>query len=120
MEKRKIRILIKEPNKPCYVRDDLVDSLHNYQSIVGGLIESVVVQELSKEGIVCYCNEEGKLLELEPNFVLVWDEKIYDCVCGTVVFLRDDGEGGNASLTDEDIEFITSYLNLLSDLRGLM
>jgi len=104
-----MRVIVKEPNKPCEIRK-VKDSLDTYQEIVGGLIESVIIQGLSEHGIICYCNEEGKFKDFDINFLLTWENEIYDIIVGPVVFLRDDGEGGNKSLTDKDIKLIKDYL----------
>jgi len=108
-----IKALVKEPNKPCKVVM-IDDSLKSYQKQVGGLIEFVVIQDLHDKGIVCYCNEEGKILELKPNFALSWNGKVYDIVVGSVVFVRDDEDGGSTSLTDDDIKLIKTHLRKTS------
>ncbi len=57
-----MRVVIKEPGKEPRPAD-IPEDLHVMQDIVGGFIETVRV---SRDHIIV-CNEEGRLLELEPN-----------------------------------------------------
>lgn len=70
---------------------DVEDSLQSLQNEVDGFIE--VVYPLKDEPIAIICNEEGKLLNLEPNRTL-YDDQGYplDVICGTflVVGLEED------------------------------
>lgn len=72
------------------------DTLEEKQKLVGGLIEVVSYDE----DIVLVCNEEGKILNMQPN--LLFD---YDYIAGNCFFVGDDFENsGFKSLTDEQIE----------------
>ena len=106
MEK-KIIVAIKEPDKDLEVKE-IENTLENFQSAVGGLIESIYLNEnLDKQNVSAFGNDEAKILLQEPNF---W---IYDkqhCICGSVVFVKGDDEGGCISLTEEDIEAIKVFL----------
>lgn len=94
----KIRVLVIEPNKvPCPL--DVSNDLETFQKLVDGLIEAVYFDE---PGICGYCNDEGKLMGLEGNRRLGGD-----IICGTLVILGSDDEGGNISLTDEQVEKYT-------------
>ena len=90
--------------------NEIVKRFISLQKTVGGLIESVYIDGLRERRVVCYANEEGKILELEHNFVLTLNNEIYDIVCGTAVFLGDSGDGGNRSLTKYQIEATRNYL----------
>ena len=59
----KIRVIMKRPDKEPYVTN-ISDTLENMQKTVGGHIE---VFSLSPDFAII-CNEEGKLLGMEPNF----------------------------------------------------
>ena len=83
---------------------DIENTLEEMQEIVGGWIEHVPMESLGS--IDLWCNDEGKLIDLEPTIALTHKGKIYDWVCGTVVFLRHDGEGGTVGLTAKDIKFL--------------
>lgn len=94
----KIRVLVKEPGKPAEVRE-IKNTLKAMQAIVGGNIEALQITE----SVICYLNDEGKLIKLAPNFVIMHDITVCDIVCGPVVFFRSDGDGNEISLTLTDI-----------------
>jgi len=93
-----IIILIKEPGEDLETRE-VEDKLKNYQKIVGGYIETVSIAE----NLILVCNEEGMLQNLPVN--IIGNNIFY----GTVFFVRTEYENF-ASLTDADIELITSQL----------
>ena len=77
MEKRKIKVIIKEPNKDPVV-SEIVDDLKTIQKIVGGYIE--VVPFPNVKGVDLVVNEEGKLEKLPGNFFIPHYE---DCIVGS-------------------------------------
>ena len=80
---------------------EIVDDLKTYQEIVGGYIEVFPLWE----GILCICNEEGKLKSLPPNF------KFYnDIICGDVIFVSEGGEDF-LGLNEEQIEMLNIVFN---------
>lgn len=91
---RQITVEIKDPGKPWHFRE-AEDTLPTYQQIVSGYIQ---LGYSTKSGILIFCNEEGKILGLEPNLELP-----YDTIVGTVFAVRSDEEGEFCSLTGEDI-----------------
>lgn len=70
--------------------------LKELQNIVGGYVETFPF----KNGIRCWCNEEGKIHNLPPNFYFCGD-----CIVGTVFFSRDD-DCDIASLTSDDCAYL--------------
>lgn len=70
---------------------------------VGGYIEALTVTDTC----TLWINEEGKLIELEPNFILT-DRvgNIIDFIAGDVIFTGIDEEGNTVSLSEEDLEVI--------------
>jgi hypothetical protein len=94
---QQIRVAIMEPNKEIEIKQ-VENTLETFQQIVGGYIE--VVPFNPELGIVMVCNEEGKLLGLEPNFH--WG---LDTIVGTVVFV--DGQTDEfRDLTVVQIDYI--------------
>jgi hypothetical protein len=87
MKKQKnISVIIVEPKKPARV-ETIENTLENLQKIVGGYIECI-----KAEGYDIIINEEGKLIDLEPNFG-IYDGMDY--VAGTAIFVGvnyDEGE----------------------------
>lgn len=95
MKEKFIRVLKVEPNKPpeeVTLKNDLAD----LQNAVGGLIEFLSLD--SSKGIDLMCNEEGKLIGLEPNR-RVGD----DVIVGTFYILKCNRNGESCSLNDKDI-----------------
>jgi hypothetical protein len=99
MSKEKvIKVIIVEPNKVARV-EEIENTLSNLQSIVGGHIECIRM-----DGHDIIINEEGKLLDLEPNFGLYGGK---DYVAGTAIFTGVDyAEGEFKSLSFELIKHI--------------
>lgn len=93
---KRITIAIKEPGKAWRITET-EDSLPAYQKIVGGYIEHFYT---NRQGIDFFCNEEGKLLGLEPNI-----PHCGDVICGTIFAARSDDEGEMVSLNTADITY---------------
>lgn len=79
----KIDCIIKRPDEPYGHKTAVSDSLENLQKIVGGYIECVYLSE----DLVIICNEEGKLLGLEPNMRCG-----IDYLVGTIIVVGNDGD----------------------------
>ena len=97
MKQKKIKALIVKPcERPCAVElcNDL-DSLQKAVSIGAdyqGLIEFVYLED----NVSILCNEEGKLIGLEPNRRLG-----KDILCGVFYVVAEDEQGNLISLTAE-------------------
>lgn len=72
------------------------NDLKSMQRAVGGLIE--IVYPFDDDAILV-CNEEGKLNGMDGNRRLEGD-----VIAGPFFIVRDDGEGGTADLTDEQVQ----------------
>lgn len=96
-----MRIIYKEPGKEP--RTMIVpNTLKMLQDLVGGYIETLKIAD----NVVMIFNEEGKLLDLEPNFFV---GAIGDVILGPVVICEEDGEDF-ASLSDYNVELIGGIL----------
>ena len=93
----KIRIVVAEPGKLPTV-SFITDSLKGMQQIVGGYIE---LFETTESEIDLFCNEEGKLINLECNRFF---PELQDIVCGPIIAIGHDDEGASVSLTDEQVK----------------
>lgn len=92
-----IKVVIVEPKKPARV-ELIPNALETFQKIVDGYIECV-----REDGFDIIINEEGKLMDLEPNFVIYGG----DYIAGTAIFAGVDySEGEFKSLTDDQVNFI--------------
>ena len=72
-----MNVIVKEPGKK-WTKIAIKNDLETLQELVGGYIECVQLDE----DITIVCNEEGKLMGLQPNLNTDWD-----MICGTVVFV---------------------------------
>lgn len=76
-------------------------TLEAMQQIVGGLIQAIYPWA---DPVALVCNDEGKLLGLEPNRYLMNEEgEVYDMICGPF-FICGLGREDFASLTPELME----------------
>lgn len=97
-----MRVIMMEPLKPAEVKE-IDGSLEGMQKIVGGLIELYCPFEDEAVGIVL--NEEGKLLGLDQNRMVMIDHRIVDILCGPAFIVSLDSEDGDfTSLSDEQIK----------------
>lgn len=102
-----MRVLVVNPNEKPVV-SEIKDDLAELQEAVGGYIECVYP---FTEMVGIICNEEGKLIGLEPNrIILDEDGTAYDVIVGTflIVGLTD---GGFQSLTDDQVERYSAMLD---------
>ena len=92
---------------PCkgYI-GEIENSLEAKQKYVKGLIQ--VVSLNSQIDIIC--NDEGKLIGLEPNRAFMDGEDILDIFVGDILACRHDAEGNFTSIKEEDIPIIESML----------
>ena len=104
----KIRVLIVEPNEePRQAR--IEHTLHDLQSIVGGLIEYVELEY----NVDLICNEEGKLNNLELNRSIT-----NDIIAGTFI-VAGQHDGDTISLSRKQIKKYKKRFKLEND-RELM
>lgn len=86
-----------------------VDGLKDMQKAVEGDIESWnYISKLYRNGIVMYCNDEGKINKLTPSVVIKNpDDEIVELICGNTLLVGYDfSEDLSVSLTDEQIQII--------------
>jgi len=98
-----MRILLIGPEQPA-VEKEIDGSLESMQEIVGGTIQAVYP---FADPVALICNDEGKLLGLQPNRALREEGtgRVYDMVVGTCFLCGAPvGEESFASLTDEQAE----------------
>ena len=100
MKEKRIKALMIEPGKhPCVV--ELTNDLDSLQKAVSigapdqGLIEFVYIED----NVSILCNEEGKLIGLEPNRRLG-----EDILCGVFYVVAESNKGDLKSMTKEQQE----------------
>ena len=104
MKKKTIKVLKVAPHcKPEIV--ELVNKLDNLQEAVSEGADSVGLIEIIPltDTVSLLCNEEGKLIGLEPNRRIG-----HDIICGTFYIVCEDREGNLTSLLVKDMEY---YMN---------
>lgn len=84
---------------------ELSGELKDLQKAVGGYIEGVY--DLDQYNISMFCNDEGKMLPLEP---CLWIYDKQDIIFGNVIFIGVDSEGADVELTDEQIKTVNDYV----------
>jgi len=97
---KEIKVIVKNVN--CGQETKTIeDALKVLQEIVGGFIEVVTLDNK----VLMICNEEGKCDGLKPN--LLFPD---DIIVGNVFFVSDGDDGEFASLTDDQIEFVSELI----------
>ena len=105
-----MKILLLRPNE-LPVSTDIEGTLKSMQTIVGGYIQTVYPFE---ESVALICNEEGKLLGLEPNRLLRHSESgaVYEVIAGTCFLCSAPPDSANfESLTSDQIQHYTELLS---------
>jgi len=83
----KIKAIIKRPDEEFGHIANISCTLENLQEIVGGKIETAYLGH----GLILIVNEEGKLMNLEPNF-RTGRGFFADTIVGTAVLVGVNGE----------------------------
>ena len=103
----KIKAIIKRPDEEFGHIVNISCTLENLQKIVGGKIEAVYL----RYGLILIVNEEGKLMNLEPNF-RTGRGFFADAIVGTAILVGQEGD----DFGDVPITFQT-WKNLLTAWR---
>ena len=90
---------------------EIDDSLESMQAVVGGCIQPIYPFD---EPVALVCHEEGKLIDLPANRILIdEDGNILDIICGTFFLCAAPPDEENfAGLSDEQIE---KFANMFRD-----
>lgn len=103
-------VLVKRPGEAFHVAlfpdHQSGKQLEWLQKICDGYIETVPFLKLEQR-LLLICNEEGKLREMEANFVYNGD-----LIVGPVVVVSFNSEGEMLSLTRSQIDYIRDTLRL--------
>lgn len=87
------------------------DSLEWLQKQVGGYIESFhPTTKLTENNIIAWINEEGKMLKLEPTFILTDGPRQIDVVVGNMLFTAINGPD-TIGLTPDEVNIVIGWLN---------
>jgi hypothetical protein len=100
----KVLVVVVEPNKAPY-KKVISNDLDTFKDIVGGWIEHISIAERfngSRIGIIL--NEEGKLIGLPDNRVIVGRNGVPDMFVGSFFIAAHNLEGDTVSLTLDEAE----------------
>lgn len=103
----KIKVVLVRPGKVSSI-EEIDSSLRGMQRIVGGTIQAIYPFE---DNVALVCNDDGKLLGLEPNRALIYDRRAYDIIAGTFFICGIAGESF-ASLTPAQL---TKYQTMFAE-----
>ena len=93
------------------IEKEIDDTLEALQEEVGGWIDiPYLSEELNKLGIDVIINDEGKLIGLDPELILFYENEIADIVCGNILFASHDEEGNTVGLSEEQKLYIMKNL----------
>ena len=112
MKEKIIKVLKISPHcKPEIV--ELVNKLDNLQEAVSEGADSVGLIEIIplKDTASLLCNDEGKLIGLEPNRRIG-----HDIICGTFYVVGEDREGSLTSLSAKDMEYFKVRFDVPEDI----
>lgn len=108
MNKRIIKVLYKEPFEEAVILE-IEDDLKTFQGLVEGRIQAVCPFE---DKVYLVCNEEGKILGLDPNIPLIDENGIpYDIIVGPFFLCCVNDEGEFISLSEAQLMKYHEMLN---------
>lgn len=96
-----IRVIIKKAGEPP-VEATVPNCYETLKNTVEGYIEAVRFEK----GVVCWINEEGKLIDLPHNFSINGIS-----IEGNVIFTGETRGGNNKSLTDDQVNYIKALFS---------
>lgn len=97
---------------------DIEDSTEAFRQAVGGYVELIGLFSLPGRLTHAYIDDEGKLKRKSINhmasavahqFGTIHE---HDMIYGTMIILEDDGEGGEADITEEPLRVLRSFLGV--------
>lgn len=104
MKENSIRVIVVEPEKAPEVRI-IANELKELQNIVKGYIETFYIGTTLEGRIYGICNEEGKLLGMEPNRLIL---SLRDWICGPFLIAIVNDEGDFVSMPELTADFIAN------------
>ena len=89
----------------------IINGYNDINAAVGGYIEAVPLSQ----DFTLYCNEEGKLNDLEPNAYWIVNGRPHDTLVGSLVLMGPvDEDGEDTDATPEMLTLVDKHLAFLS------
>lgn len=107
MKTNTIRGVLVEPMKhPRVIEIDR--GLESLQELVGGYIEALTIDD----EVTIICNEEGKLMGLQPNRGVFHNGELVDIICGTFFVCATpwDSEDFESLTDDQLLHYVAVYM----------
>ena len=105
MKENKIKVVVKEVNKPCEVKE-IDNDYKAFQGVVQGLYE--ITKMPNREDIDIACNEEYLYNGMDANLIVPEQENVLG---GPLIFMSYNAETGDScSLTDEQITAVQGFV----------
>ncbi len=108
-----IRVVIKRTGNNMF-QDNIEPTFNNFKLFLGDLFEEIYInKDFETRNICVLSNPKNFESGLEPNlFVLNYDSKdiVTKILFGNTVFIKKENNE-YVSLTDDDIDFLTEYIN---------
>ena len=113
----KVKVLVKLPGEYPEVRE-IEPTYDAVRDVIDGWLEVIPCTPQKDRGIIYYCDEEGKLRDLEPNISCAGDYgRVFDIVVGPIVVVKydmDDWMESMTSLSKDEIAFHKNWLDVRS------
>jgi hypothetical protein len=91
-----MKVIYIEPKKLPIIKE-VKNNLETFQELVEGLIQVLPISD----NYLLIFNEEGKLINLEPNFYIYGGQ---DIIFGNAVIVKENNKGDFIGLTNEECE----------------
>lgn len=102
-----MKIVTKKVGKDAEVIELIKLDYQDMRALVGnGNIEPIYFDE---DEFIVWCNEEGKLINLDINIALMRNQKLFDTIHGDVFITN--MEEGNEGLSDRQVQLLLERLN---------
>ncbi len=106
MKENKIRVVVKDVNQPCEVRE-IDNGYKTFQGIVQGLFQ--ITQMPNRDDIDIACNEEYLFNGMDANLVVPEHQNVLG---GPLIFMGFNPDTGDSiSLTDEQIATVQEFVS---------
>lgn len=109
MNNTMIKVALRKPGMPTEIIE-VENTLETFQTLVEGYVEQVNLSHWSK-GMAMLINEEGKLHQFKPNFLMNGDMIMGNAVFVNLIDKNEDRDGEWHDIRIENITFLDSVFS---------